>query len=145
MFAFALWDPAARELLLARDRIGEKPFYWTDAGGSFVFGSEIKAMLAHPAVSPRSTRPRSSLPRQSRDRRARDAVRGINKLAPGELGACGRDGVRIRRYWELFEPRRFASSAMADAAREVRERAGSLGARSSDQRRAGRRPAQRRP
>lgn len=56
MFAFALWDGRKRELFCARDRLGVKPFYyWRDAQ-HFVFGSEIKALFAHPAV-PRRPNP----------------------------------------------------------------------------------------
>jgi asparagine synthase (glutamine-hydrolysing) len=53
MFALALWDSRTRRLLLARDRYGIKPLYWTMAGGTFLFASEQKAMLRHPAFSPR--------------------------------------------------------------------------------------------
>lgn len=49
MFAFALWDKKERSLLLARDRYGIKPLYWTQQGQIFLFGSEVKAILAHPA------------------------------------------------------------------------------------------------
>src|SRR4051812_12791435 len=48
MFALAIWDARTRELLLARDRYGIKPLYTTQAGGAFLFGSEIKSFLAHP-------------------------------------------------------------------------------------------------
>jgi asparagine synthase (glutamine-hydrolysing) len=48
MFAFALWDAEARRLFCARDRAGEKPFYYARVGGAFVFGSEIKAILEWP-------------------------------------------------------------------------------------------------
>lgn len=52
MFALALWDRHRRELHLARDRLGEKPLYYGWAGGSFVFGSELKGLKAHPDFNP---------------------------------------------------------------------------------------------
>lgn len=51
MFALALWDVAHQRLILMRDRLGKKPLYYTVADGWLVFGSEIKTLLAHPAVS----------------------------------------------------------------------------------------------
>ena len=49
MFAFAAWDRETRALILARDRAGEKPLYYGWSGGVFLFGSELKALRAHPA------------------------------------------------------------------------------------------------
>jgi asparagine synthase (glutamine-hydrolysing) len=48
MFALALWDRKDRRLTLARDRFGIKPLYWSDDRGRFLFGSELKALTAHP-------------------------------------------------------------------------------------------------
>jgi len=49
MFAFALWDEQAESLVLARDRLGEKPLYYAHAGGAVLFGSELKALRRHPS------------------------------------------------------------------------------------------------
>ena len=49
MFAFALWDRVERQLILARDRLGEKPLYYGWCGEAFLFGSELKALSAYPA------------------------------------------------------------------------------------------------
>ena len=58
MFAFALWDRAERVLSLVRDRFGEKPLYYGWAGKDFVFGSELKALRAHPRFDNRDRPPR---------------------------------------------------------------------------------------
>ena len=56
MFALALWDRRERRLHLARDRFGEKPLYYGWAGNAFLFGSELKALRAHPAFDGRLDR-----------------------------------------------------------------------------------------
>jgi len=61
MFAFALWDKQKQELSLIRDRLGEKPLYYTWVNGNLVFGSELKALLTYPDVSPDCSRSALSL------------------------------------------------------------------------------------
>src|SRR4030095_14465641 len=51
-YAIALWDARREQLLLVRDRIGVKPLYFYQKDGRFIFASEIKAILRHPAVTP---------------------------------------------------------------------------------------------
>jgi asparagine synthase (glutamine-hydrolysing) len=51
MFAFAIWDSRERVLFCARDRVGEKPFYYGTVGRTFLFGSELKALLAWPGAT----------------------------------------------------------------------------------------------
>src|SRR3954447_22034646 len=53
MYAFAVWDTRKRQLLLARDRIGVKPLYLARTPDALIFGSEIKALFAHPGLEPR--------------------------------------------------------------------------------------------
>ena len=53
IFAFAVWQQNAGTLFLARDRCGVKPLFYTQAEDSLIFGSELKTLLAHPAVPPR--------------------------------------------------------------------------------------------
>ena len=50
MFALAIWDNQRKKLILARDRYGQKPFYWTLVNNTLIFGSELKAVLSHPLV-----------------------------------------------------------------------------------------------
>ena len=102
MFAFAIWDRRARRLFVARDRIGEKPlYYWTD-GRRLVFASEIKAILAHPAV-PRKLRVRGLANFMAFGHAVAPETMydGIVKLLPGHslLAVDGR--LEISKYWDV--------------------------------------------
>ena len=102
MFAFALWDRNRQQLFCARDRLGKKPFYYSLAGGRFVFGSEIAALAALPG------RRWSIRPQAVDDFFAYGYVpepgtifEGIDKLPAASTLLLDRSGrpPRIRRYW----------------------------------------------
>lgn len=121
MFAFALWDPREQQLLFARDRLGEKPFHWTVVNGTLIFGSEIKAILEHPLVTREVNRDQIGPYLTNLISSAPDTLfAGIHKLPPGVMGICTRDGVRTKRYWDVFEPRTWDDVEFEEAAGEVR-------------------------
>ncbi|MEW6379723.1 MAG: asparagine synthase (glutamine-hydrolyzing) [bacterium] len=102
MFGFALWDIRNRKLLLARDRLGIKPLFYTRTAAGILFGSELKSLLKIKGVQRRV------------DLDALDAYftlsyipapltifSGIHKLCPGHLMTVTPGGVHIRSYWNL--------------------------------------------
>jgi asparagine synthase (glutamine-hydrolysing) len=108
MFAFAIWDGRRRKLFLARDRVGIKPLFVRFDSGKLVFGSELKAVLAHGGI-PRELNPAAldeflyygMVPGN------RCIFRGIEKLLPGHTLSLDVDTwhVERRRYWQLrFAP-----------------------------------------
>jgi asparagine synthase (glutamine-hydrolysing) len=107
MFGFAIWDETKRRLMLARDRLGVKPLYWTESKGRLIFASELKAILQLPEVERRldfgsmdhlftflTTPAKESI------------IAGVHKLEPGHiLIATEAAGVQLHRYWAVrFEP-----------------------------------------
>jgi asparagine synthase (glutamine-hydrolysing) len=102
MFAFAVFDTRRGELLLARDRFGEKPLYWASfAGGGLAFASEMKALLALPGVDRRLDVAAIAQFLTSRYVPApRTHVQGIRKLQAGEAISLGRSADLVRtRFW----------------------------------------------
>jgi asparagine synthase (glutamine-hydrolysing) len=133
MFAFAVWDSRRERLVLGRDRLGKKPLYYWAGPGTFVFASEIKGVLAHPAV-----------PREL-DERALSAYltfgyvptpdtfyAGIRSLRPAHTLSLEPGGEpRLERYWQLELPSASAGDGSAgtaldmsldEAAGEIRDR-----------------------
>ncbi|HEX8963360.1 MAG TPA: asparagine synthase (glutamine-hydrolyzing), partial [Rhodocyclaceae bacterium] len=100
MFAFAIWDATRERLFLARDRFGEKPLFLREAGGSFAFASEIKALLRLPDV------PREVDLGAVWDYLAfryvpgpKTLLAGIRKLMPGTAAIWERGRLREWRWW----------------------------------------------
>jgi asparagine synthase (glutamine-hydrolysing) len=106
-YAIALWDSAKERLLLVRDRIGVKPLYYFYKDGRFIFASEIKGIIKHPAVTPDIDE--SSLyhyltflttPAPS------TLFKDIHKLPAGHMLTLERDGqVNVKQYWDALPPR----------------------------------------
>lgn len=102
MFAFGLWDEPNRRLLLARDRLGVKPLYYTRQHGMLLFASEIKALVAHPLVE------RDLDPEALYHYLTFKAVpapltmfAGIRKLPAGHVLTCdARGDIEVVRYWD---------------------------------------------
>lgn len=119
MFAFALWDASERTLFLARDRMGEKPLYYGRSGDTFLFGSELKALTAHPAWRGEVDRDALALYMRHNYVPAPWSIyRGIAKLPPAHFVAIrdgGRDVGDPVCYWDL---RRVAERGVAAAAGE---------------------------
>ncbi|HEY3580659.1 MAG TPA: asparagine synthase (glutamine-hydrolyzing) [Pyrinomonadaceae bacterium] len=105
-YAIALWDAAKQQLVLVRDRIGVKPLYFYHRDGRFIFASEIKAILQHPAVT-------ADIDEQSlyhyltflTTPAPTTLFRNIQKLPAGHVLTLKRDGtLNIEQYWDALPP-----------------------------------------
>src|SRR6266566_4433250 len=103
-FAIALWDADRERLVLARDRAGVKPLYYYQHNGRFMFASEIKALLQHPAVTPEIneealyhylTFVTTPAPQT--------LFQDVHKIPAGHLLVIDREGeVRLKQYWDAL-------------------------------------------
>ncbi len=103
IFAFGIWDEANRTLFLARDPLGVKPLFYTIAGNSILFSSEIKALLAHPEIKPAvdsnglmeifGLGPARSL--------GSGIFKQIKEIPPAYFLKFGLEGIKVEQYWQL--------------------------------------------
>ncbi len=100
MFALGIYDTKEKELMLVRDRLGKKPLYWTFADDTLVFGSELKALLAHPAT-PHTLDHRSLAHYLTREYvpTPRTIYKGVHKLPPGSVLHFKDGATRIEPFW----------------------------------------------
>lgn len=124
MFALAIWDGAARKLLLARDRAGKKPLFYRSSGGCVVFGSEIKALLAHAHVP--GEMDENLLPYLLTFGAAppdQTFYRGIRQLPPASwLELTGpEENPRPETYWHLPREEERTAKSPEQAEQELRE------------------------
>lgn len=103
IYAFGIWDEVKQSLFLARDRIGVKPLFYAERGSSFLFGSEIKTLLANPLIRPEIDE--EGLAEVFMIGPARTpghgVFKGVNELKPGHCMIIGRQGKTITQYWSL--------------------------------------------
>jgi asparagine synthase (glutamine-hydrolysing) len=121
MFAFGIWDGRRQELLLARDRLGVKPLYYAARPDGVLFGSEPKAVLAHPEFRAEvDAEGLAELFSQAGTATPGHGVyRGLAELRPGTIAVVSRAGTRTSAYWAL-EAREHPDGLMATAS-TVRE------------------------
>ncbi|HEX6871582.1 MAG TPA: asparagine synthase (glutamine-hydrolyzing) [Micromonosporaceae bacterium] len=104
MYAFGIWDAREERLILVRDRMGIKPLYYSPQPHGVLFGSEPKAILAHPDAD--HTIDEAGIRELFGDVKAPGAAvfRNMPELRPAHVLIADRDGIRVRRYWG-FEAR----------------------------------------
>jgi asparagine synthase (glutamine-hydrolysing) len=102
MFAFVLWDAERQTLFIARDRMGEKPLYYTERNGWFVFGSEVRALLAHPEIGRElDLRGFSRYLTSGYLPDPHTILEGVLKLPPGHFLTVTSGKSRLSRYWDI--------------------------------------------
>jgi asparagine synthase (glutamine-hydrolysing) len=121
MFALAIWDGVQRRLVLARDRMGEKPLFHATVDGLLLFASELSSILAHPAVThdidPTALREYLTLEYVPAPR---SLIRGVHKLEPASALILENGTVRDHRYWSIDMRPPSRAIAYEDAVAELR-------------------------
>lgn len=123
-WAIAIWDTRSRRLVLSRDRVGICPLYYADLGGTLLFASEIKALLADPRVD-RDFDPAGldEVFTYWSTVAPRTVLRGVKQLEPGCMAVYDDTGLTVRPYWQPHFPRRGTPGGDARTnAQELRER-----------------------
>ena len=114
MFAFAVWDRHERQLTLGRDRVGEKPLYYGWQGNVFLFGSELKALQAHPAFRAEIDRDALALLMRHNYIPAPHCIyQGIQKLLPGSLCLISLHD-RLVKHTSFWDARKMITNVMAN-------------------------------
>ncbi|RDI47807.1 asparagine synthase (glutamine-hydrolyzing) [Falsibacillus pallidus] len=107
IFAFAVWDSQKEQLFIGRDRLGVKPLFYAEINRGFIFGSEMKTVLAHKDMKPEIDRTGlSEVLGLGPSRSPGNGVfKNLNELRPGHALTFSRDGLKIWRYWNVKSER----------------------------------------
>ncbi len=101
MWAFAIWDDHQKQLFLSRDRMGEKPLHYSERDGTFIFGSEIKSLLAYRSDYKPATELLNVYLSLGYVPAPYTFYRGISRLLPGHYLVVKDGRVDDRTYWDL--------------------------------------------
>lgn len=103
IFAFAVWDGRKKRLMLARDRAGVKPLFYTIQNGELIFASEIKGLFAHPEITPKITVDgfREILGIGPARTHGCGVFHGVSEIVPGHFALFDEKGLNIHLYWDL--------------------------------------------
>jgi asparagine synthase (glutamine-hydrolysing) len=126
MFAFAIWDEQRRRLLVARDRVGIKPLYYCQTAEALHFGSELKSIIADPAVSRELCEPAMRQFLSFYYLAGEDTLfQSVKKLAPGHYFVAENGKVTITKFWDLQFTRERWSKSFDEVVTELYELLGS--------------------
>lgn len=103
IFSFAIWDGGRDTLVLCRDRLGVKPLFYAEVGDTLVFGSEPKALFAHPQVHPRADLDsfREIFGLGPARTPGCGVFCGLHEVMPGQILSYAREGLQKHTYWSL--------------------------------------------
>ena len=122
MYAFSLWDTRKKKLIIARDRVGEKPLYYGVFDDKLIYASEPKAILAHPSVTAeldldalRQYLSYDYVPAP------RSIYKGISKLPAAHILTVENGEVKTRRYWNQFFAKNGHKQSLENSAAELKD------------------------
>lgn len=120
MFSFAIWDKYEQELTLVRDRYGIKPLYFAKVGDEFIFSSEIKAILKHPAISvnidPYALKEYMTFQNILSHR---TLFSNIHILEPGHFLKLKDGNLNFKKYWDFCFEESFLSASREELSEEL--------------------------
>ncbi|MBH0228753.1 asparagine synthase (glutamine-hydrolyzing) [Halobacillus yeomjeoni] len=122
IFAFAIWEKRRERLFLARDRLGVKPLFYSDHSSGFMFGSEIKAILAHPDVEERVDKEglQEVLSLGPSRTPGHGIFKHVQEIRPGHFALWEKGKLTVRRYWNVVsQPHTHSFQETVERVREL--------------------------
>ena len=120
MFAIGIWDEKRNRLVLARDRLGKKPLYYSRMNGTFLFASELKAIMGYPAF-PRKVDPVSLMKYLFFEfiPCPHTIFKDARKIPAASYLVWDKKGIEVRQYWSPFDPQK-GEKTLSEAEAELR-------------------------